>query len=190
MAKLTREHLRGLDASRPNRLGGARTHFYAKFAEDSNMSYGATQGGAEVVIGNADFGDKHVLAAKWHGIPTGIHPKPPRKFLTIPANDEAYGRRAREFDLEVSRVAGRLALVKRTSATGKYSTMFKETYRGKNGKMKERILRKKNHGVGDLMFWLIRGTKPIAADPSVLPSVSEYEEAISEAIDRLFRRAR
>jgi len=195
-ATLVRNHLRNLDETRPNRLGGMRTNFYGRFAKDVTAE--SSPAGAAIRIGDAGLGEKNVLAAKLFGIPQGIRPSgtvksgprtgQPVKMLTIPANAEAYGQRAGKFKLEFSMVAGRPALVKTADETGKYSTRFTETYTNKKGETKTRIVRKKKHGFGDVMFWLIRKTRPIPADRSVLPSDSEFIATMTSTISRRMER--
>jgi len=81
---------------------------------------------------------------RYAGAPQGIRPVN-AKALAIPASGMAYGRSPREFD--------DLRLV-----------VFK-------GKGKAALVRKPREGeaLGEVMFWLVRATKPIAPDPTVLP---------------------
>lgn len=86
--EMTKSHLRTLDYIRPNRLGGDRTHYYAKAAQSTR--YSATPG--EILIAIQQPG----IRLHYHG--GTVTPKL-RKWLTIPARAEAHGHRAREFEL-------------------------------------------------------------------------------------------
>lgn len=86
-------YLRGLDASRPNKLGGKRTHYYADLAR--GVTYDITSDGAEVHVTGTG------VALHYYG--GVVKPGPGKRFLTIPVDPEAYGRRAREFtNLEIA----------------------------------------------------------------------------------------
>lgn len=81
---------------------------------------------------------------RYAGAPGGIRPVN-AKALAIPARGEAYGRLPREFaDLRI--------------------VVFK-------GKDKAALVQKPREGeyLGLVMFWLVKKTKPIAGDPTVLP---------------------
>lgn len=88
---LIREHLFDLNKSRPNKLGGRRTNFYASAARGTHFD--ATENG--VVISVVQVG----IAQRYFG---GIIKPTKAKYLTIPVSPEAHGKRASEFsDLEV-----------------------------------------------------------------------------------------
>jgi hypothetical protein len=90
---LIKAHLGGLDSSRPNKIGGKRTHFY--YAAAKNISYESTHDGALVHI--------HQKGIALHYYGGVIKPTGGRKFLTIPVDPESYGRRAGEFNnLEIA----------------------------------------------------------------------------------------
>lgn len=81
---------------------------------------------------------------RYAGAPDGIKPVN-AKALAIPANGMAYGRSPREFsDLRL--------------------VVFKS-------KKKAALVRKPREGeaLGEVMFWLVKKTKPIRPDPTVLP---------------------
>src|SRR3989304_4296606 len=70
-SRITRQHLRQLDKDRPSALGlasGRRSHFYARFADETREDYSEQH--AAVLIGPADFGGdptRNALAAHLFG---------------------------------------------------------------------------------------------------------------------------
>ena len=93
IARLLKAHLGGLDRSRQNKIGGKRTHYYADAA--NNVSYEVTDDGADVKV--------HQIGIALHYYGGVIKPTGGRKYLTIPVDPEAYGRRAGEFNnLEIA----------------------------------------------------------------------------------------
>jgi len=82
-----RTHLFGVNASRPNALGGTRTNFYASAARGT--SFTVVDDGVVVSISNVGIRQR-ILGGT-------IRPRT-AKFLTIPATAEAHGKRASEFD--------------------------------------------------------------------------------------------
>lgn len=91
VANLFRSHLRMLDRTRPNKLGGRRTHMWNEFARSVNVS-NLTDTGAAVVISDPRAAQKHLGGE--------IHAKR-AKMLTIPVTPEAYGRTARTLASEL-----------------------------------------------------------------------------------------
>lgn len=86
-------YLRGLDASRPNKLGGRRTHYYDDLAR--GVTYDITPDGASVHVTGTG------VALHYYG--GVVKPGPGKRFLTIPVDPAAYGRRAGEFNnLEIA----------------------------------------------------------------------------------------
>lgn len=105
---------------------------------------------AQAVNWSADAGDITVRVAhqgvrlRYAGEPQGIRPVNAGA-LAIPANAAAYGRLPSEFtDLRVVVFKGK----------GKAALVTKP---------------KKGEHLGTVMFWLVKKTKPIQADPTVLP---------------------
>lgn len=83
-------------------------------------------------------------ALRYAGAPDGIRPVN-AKALAIPAHAHAYGRLPGEFNdlrLVVFKGKGKAALVRKPA---------------------------KGEHLGTVMFWLVRKTKPVPADPTVLP---------------------
>jgi len=84
--QVVQDHFTQLDATRRNRLGGRRTHFYAAAARSTNFRI--TANGVQVAINHVG------IAQRYYG---GTIKPVNAKLLTIPAAAEAYGKRAREF---------------------------------------------------------------------------------------------
>ena len=85
MAELTRAHLRTLDATRPNKLGGRRQNFYGKAAQ--SIAERASARGGEIRITHQGF------ALRLYG---GVVRPVKAKALAIPAMAAAYGLSPRE----------------------------------------------------------------------------------------------
>lgn len=84
VTNLFRKHLRTLQRSRPNKLGGKRTNFWAQLASSVNLA-SLTDTGATISISDPRAAHKH----------KGGTLRPKRaKMLTIPVAPEAHGRRA------------------------------------------------------------------------------------------------
>lgn len=89
VANETRSFYSGLEASRPNKQGFPRQHFWAAVRRSVNNPVIQSPKEATVSI-------THVaLRQRIQG--GTIRPKGGKKYLTIPATSEAYGKRAREF---------------------------------------------------------------------------------------------
>jgi len=176
-ANLIRDHLVALNSSR-HRSGG--TNFYANAAKSVTVT--AVPQGAKVSITQTGF------RQRLYGGP--IDPTGGRKFLTIPACDEAIGKRASEFsDLEMRKVlnpaTGSLqwALVRRPSET--------IIYRGRKGKDGVKHY-KVSQGVPleeQVMFWLVRHVDQ-APDSSVLPTDDQIKDTALSAMALHFTRLR
>ena len=153
-----REHLFGLNLSRPNQLGGRRTNYYATAARSTHFDV---------------FGDDVIISINQIGM--GLHyyggTVRPRtaKFLTIPVAPEAHGKRAREFNnLELVFGAGGQPIALATQGTrGVQITQNK-----KGQLVKKNVGR---HGV--IMFRLVKKVT-VKADPGVLP----YTELITKRV--------
>jgi hypothetical protein len=85
VAEAVRDHLAGLDASRPNKLGGKRQNFYGNAAESVTVQ--ATEAGAVVAVTQLGF------ALRFYG---GTVKPVNAKALAIPATAAAYGIAPRE----------------------------------------------------------------------------------------------
>lgn len=162
-----REHLFGLNATRPNQLGGARTNFYAGAARSTQFQI---VGDAVIVSIN------HVgIAQRYFG--GTIRPKV-AKFLTIPVHPRAYGKRAREFDLEL--VFGRkgepIALATKASLV----TIIRQRGKGE-------ATRKLGGRRGEIMFRLVKQVTQ-QADPTVLPHDGLLETRIQRDVESYINR--
>lgn len=88
---LFRRHLTAVNTSKPNRLGGKRTNFYRVVGRGTNFA--ETSDGVRISVGEGS------------GIPRGAFRRRvvggtirmKDKWLTVPVNAEAHGRRASEF---------------------------------------------------------------------------------------------
>lgn len=133
-----RIHFRRLNAERPNKLGGERTNFYAQAARGTNYTLlpdGVILGINQVGIRQRFYGGK-------------IEAGNPPKNLTIPADAEAYGKRAGEF----------------------YNLRF-----CMNPKTGKKWLADKT--TGKILFWL-KPSVDQKADPTVLPTDQELSDHI------------
>lgn len=175
-ANTVRQHLFGLNSTRPNRLGGRRTNFYAAAARGTSFR---TVGSA-VVVSIAQVG----IALRFFGtagLPGGVMVPKTRKFLTIPARAEAHGKRASEFnDLEL--VFGRggipVALARRAQST---------VGRVKDRKTGRHAFVSRGEAGGEIMFWLVKSVTQ-RPDPSVLPTRSEIFTNIETEMRSLLNR--
>jgi hypothetical protein len=90
VANLFKKHLRGLDRSRPNQLGGKRTHFWLEMSRAVQTP--------EISERTASVTISHPLAAHKHTGGT-VHAKRVQ-LLTIPVHPDAHGRRASVLESE------------------------------------------------------------------------------------------
>jgi hypothetical protein len=166
-----REHLFGLNQSRPNQLGGRRTQFYAQAARSTHFD--EVPGGVLISINQVG------IAQRYYG--GEIKPKK-GKYLTIPVHPAAYGKRAGEMDLEV--VFGHdgrpIALATKDSR----GVSVRQTKSGK-------ITKTQTGHRGEIMFRLVRSVnqKP---DETVLPYdeliYARIERDVNQVIDRAIER--
>jgi hypothetical protein len=181
MARSVYRSMRGnfqeLESTRPNQMGGKRTHYYAEARRDMTIVYE----GDTAIVGTTLVGTN----LRYFGgtVKAGANPSyisgKPTKFLTIPATAESYGRRAADFpELEV--LFGRngpyaLARVeRRTIARG-------DTYGVSGAKSVE------------ILFWL-KSSVTVQPDESMLPDPSGLNEAVksdvNDYVGMLWRRSR
>ena len=126
-----------LDQDRANPLGGERSHFYRHAAE--TLTQEIRDDGADVVVNQ--------LGIRQRLLGGEIHAKN-SKYLTIPAIAEAYGHRAKEFDL--------------------HFIMFKTGSKALAANTKE------DHRV---WYWLVESVTQ-EPDPEVMPSVEAMTDAV------------
>jgi len=166
-------HFKKLNAQRPNKLGGARTNYFAKAA--ANTSYTFQPGRFTISVNQVGINQRihggEIVAKK-------------AKYLTIPAAAEAYGHRAREFnDLKVGFArnqygAMQLALVKASRSTFRLGRGRRDGSRG--------AVKQTGSIGGDPMYWLTPRVFQ-RADPTVAPSPQEIFAGAQEGADLLFK---
>jgi hypothetical protein len=158
---LVKERLTEADLSRPNALGGTRTHFYADAAAGTHSEL--VPEGALISINQVGIRQR-VLG----GTITPVN----SKYLTIPARAEAYGHRAAEFgDLVV--VFGRggvpIALARAWQSPIRI---------GRPRRDGTRRIGHSDEAGGEILFWLVDSVTQ-QPDPSLLPSDQELVDRIS-----------
>jgi len=158
-----RTHFFGLNAQRPNALGGRRTNYYAGAARATQFRIQ----GDSVIVSVNQVGIRLRLDGGT------VRPRV-KKFLTIPAIPEAHGKRASEFsDLrfsieynpKVSRrmpalVQGARSLIRRRRVNGQLRVFFASVQNTR------------------VIFWLVRSTTH-RPDPTILP---HPERVAAEAV--------
>lgn len=166
-----RQHLLLLNRNRPNRLGGPRTEYWRRAAGATNFR--ATGEGVTVSISQ--------LGMRLHAEGGTVRPTKAR-FLTIPVNPKAHGKRAREMDLELVYGQGGKPVALATKPT--LSRSVTQTRGG-------RIVSRNTGRRGEIMFALVRSAA-IKADPAVLPDNAvlggEVVRALASSIDRALLR--
>lgn len=160
-----------LEATRPNKLGGPREHYYSTARNSTRLVVSgdtATVGIAEVGIGLRYYGGT-IRAGAGTSSATGQ----PTKYLTIPATAEAYGKRASEFD----------ALTVLWGKNGPYALAIVE-----RGSLASTIRggRPSADKVGQVMFWL-RKEVDIPADSTMLPTPEAFQTEISQDFRRFVK---
>ena len=155
---LLRDHFRNLESSRPNRLGGPRTHFYNQAARSTHF---------------VTLPDSVALSVNQVGIRQRfqggeIRPRN-SKYLTIPAIAEAYGKRAREFN--------NLRFVMLKNGPALVEAEATQISIGKKG------VKNKGSVGGRVLYWLRRKVTQ-KADPSVLPSPEAIRATALGAVDK------
>jgi hypothetical protein len=163
VANVLRDHFDERDRTDSNKLGGKRTHFWR--AVRRSVQTPIVRGSTGVVgINHVGIGQKV----------RGGTIKPVRaKFLTIPADPRAYGKRAGEFNnLSFGIVDGRPALVESEQ------TDFKLGRRRKDGSRKITVLGTRGGGV---IYWLVKKVHQ-NADPRALPSDRDLGAGAARAL--------
>lgn len=176
--RLLMSHLGGLDASRPNKLGGKRTHFYADAAR--NTSYEITPEGADVHI--------HQPGIALHYYGGVIKPTGGRKFLTIPVDPEAHGRRAGEFNnLDIAWGRSKSGKPRPIGLVKRSDYVYKTAKNRKTG-VKEVVTA--SYSAGKWMFALVYSAT-IQADKSILPEDDSIQlAAITSMTDYIISKQR
>jgi hypothetical protein len=179
---VVRRHFFGLDRSRPNVMGGTRTHFYADAARGTSWTV-ETDG---VLISVAQVGIRQRIVGGT------IRPKNGKKFLTIPARAEAYGKRASEFNDLVLVRRGDHRFGEPFALARAFRTTLKITGAATALALGERQVSRGEQEGGEIMFWLKKSVTQ-QGDPSVAPSIFEMfagiRIAMNDYLDRQAARA-
>ena len=172
VANKIRGHLFALDAARPNKLGGDRTHFYSGAAKGT--SYTAEPGLATVNINDPAGGFRQRLEG-------GVIRPENKKLLTIPATAEAHGKRAGEFNnLRFAVLNGHPALIEAQATKIKIGRKKKDGTRNVKATSSTTGLK--------VFFWLARSVNQ-QPDPTVLPPDSEMVDAAVTAANLAISQA-
>jgi hypothetical protein len=166
-----REHLFGLNQTRPNAMGGARTNFYASAARGTHFD--AVADGVKISINQVG------MAQRYFG---GVITAKKVKLLTIPACPEAYGHRASEFPgLTFVVLGGKPALVR-----------YAQTILGSRTVKGQKRFYGKRKVEFQVMFWLKHSVDQ-APDETVLPYTeligTRIERDVGSYVERLYARA-
>ena len=165
-----REHLFGLNQSRPNRLGGRRTQFYAQAARGTQ--YQVQENGVVVSINQVGIRQRYFGGT--------IRPRNGKKWIAVPARSEAHGKTPREFsNLRFVQYRPDLAALLQVAGRSRQSIDDSGNVTGGDEEL------------GLVMYWL----KPFVTqkpDPTVLP----YGELITSRagadaktyVERLWQR--
>lgn len=167
--RLVKRHLRAVNATRPNRLGGQCTNFYGKAAQATTFT--TTGDGVVITIAKLGMRLRYFGGTVKAGVNISRHTGKPTVFLTIPAVAEAHGKRAGEFsNLKFAIVPGKgPALVKAEASTIKI---------GRPKKDGSRSVKQTGSVGGEVVFWLRRQVT-FRPDPTVIPNAQDFNAAIS-----------
>jgi hypothetical protein len=174
--RVTVLHLRDLDSSRVNPLGGTRSHFYARFARPGNLQAVATDQQGSVVIGNADFGSETGGNPLWaHYAGATIEAKPGHA-LPIPVRAEAYGVAPRTFNLQLMVLGPKGQQKAYLVKPPQTELVYKQRKDGTTY-----AVHKKSHTFAEIFYLLLKKVT-LKADQSVLPSEMEYAWAAERGL--------
>lgn len=160
---LTRGHILHAAKTRhktANELGARPTNYLAGLAKLVEKSADSSK--AEVVV----VGD--IFARAWG--PVAVKPRV-KKFLAIPAHKLAYGKRPAEFsDLKV-------VVIKSSRIGKKVLALAREPVKGSRKAIDKKLT---------VFFWL-RTQTALPADPYLLPSIFQMEEAMEKGAEDFMR---
>jgi hypothetical protein len=162
--RLTQDHLRKVNAEKPNQLGGIRTNFYAKAARATFFKLASD--GLDLTIAQQGF------RQRYEG---GVIRPVTADWLSIPAVPEAHGKRPGEFsNLRFIPISDVLALlvVKEGGQEGRAPK------RSKSGKVRNV---KTTVEQGKTMFVLKKEVTQ-QGDPSIIPTPQQYSDTIEQAV--------
>lgn len=165
-AKAVRDNFRKLPG---NRLGGKR-HFWAGAVKGTSH----TVEGSEVVVTTNQQGVRQRLRG---GLIVAGANGSGKKFLTIPARSDAYGKRAGDFP------GLKFEITDHGPALVRGGDTFKEVGRKRKDGSRKQV---QTGGQGEVVFWLRRkvNQKP---NPNVLPNADALGTATIAALMRHFR---
>ena len=167
-----RDNFDYLESTRPNQMGGQRTHYYGQARQKTSFT---TEGNSAIV---------HIrqvgMRLRYYGgtVSAGVNPSATgggvTQYLTIPATPEAYGHRAADFDdLEVLRNAsGPYALGRRLSgfmAGGKRARSIARAFGTRESAVHKT----------EILFWLKKQVT-IHGDETMLPTSEDMKAAIRD----------
>lgn len=165
---LTRTHLARLDKSRPNRLGGNRTHFWEGAANATTAT--VTPEGVVITIAKQGMRQRFSGGTIRAGVNISRVTGKPIVYLAIPARAEAHGKRPGEFGSALE-----FAITDQGPALVRKRDEFKEVgKRRKDGTKKQ----KQVAGEGEVVFWL-RKRVTQRPDSTVIPDAAAYGTAIA-----------
>ena len=171
VANETRDFYAELEQSRPNKRGWPRQHFWSAVRRSVNNPVIKSPEAATVSI--AHVGIRQRVQGGY------IRPTGGKKFLTIPATAEAYGKRAREFgNLRfgfAESVPGSGNLAPALVDAGQQRVAF-----GRRRKDGSRAVKPGEDLSNKVFFWLVRQVYQ-PADPTALPSEDRLVKAGSAA---------
>jgi hypothetical protein len=153
VAILLRSHFRKLEASRPNKNKWRRLHFWADCAKSVQNPI---LGGDRVVI---SINQKGIAFQRWGK--EDVVPVNGAKALTIPADEEAYGKRAGEFGGDLKVVSLKMPDGRRLGA----------------------LMRKSD---SKILYWL-KARIHKDPDPTVLPTDAEITNAAITSVESYLR---
>ena len=176
VAEAIRANYQKLETGRPNRHGWRRQHLWSQLRRSTQNPVPIADGLMSVMV-------NHVAAAqRYFG---GIIRAIAARMLTIPAVEEAYGKRAGEFsdlefgfgfDPELQKMRPALVQAKRT-----------EVSFGRRRKDGTRKMKRGRELGGGVYYWLTRKVEQ-KADPTTLPSEAEMRAAAIEPTRRYIAR--
>lgn len=166
-----RQHFFDRNNSKPNKLGGRRTNYFAQAARSTHFQ----QRGSHVEVATNQVG---INLRRYGGT---VRPKRV-KFLTIPQHEDAYGKRAREFnDLRFEIVAGVGPALVRAEQVKLRRRKNKKT--GASRLVPDRDKQGRVITVGGEVFFALRRQTTHAPDATVFPTEAELLADIETAVD-------
>ena len=159
-----KKHLRKVDNSHANKLGGKRSHFFAAAALATNFKRdndGATVSIAHLGIRQRYYGGE-------------IRPVN-KKYLTIPARSEAYGKSASEFNDLEPMIRFRNGKAVAVGLMQRAQTQIRFTRKGN--------LKRGDEVGGGVMFWLVKSVRQ-SGDKSILPTSRVLADSVGRDASR------